>query len=375
MKKLITTILIFSLALAGLILGCAKEPKETKIGAAMPLTGEGAVYGEPQKRAAELAVEEINEKGGFLDKKVILSAQDDKAQPTDAANIAHLFVSMRGVVGVIGHPNSGNAIPASKIYNKGNKPYIVTSATNPIITQQGFKNVFRFAPTDDMQGISAAEFIFNRLGTHSLVIIHDNAAYGKGLATQVRDHFQSIGGKVVLFDAIIAGESDYRTILTKAKGYNPEVMFYGGMMPEGVILVRQAKELGLKSKFVFGDGCFDEEFKKLAGTDCKNVYISFLAPPWEKVATAAKFVEKYKSRYGTVPPFAPYGYDAVMVLAKGIEKANSTDSEKIIQALSDPTFAVQGVTGEIKFDQAGQTVGRSFYFYTFDDQGKLVLYE
>lgn len=375
MKKSITTILILTIISVELILSCTKNHKEIKIGAVMPLTGEGAVYGEPQKRAAEIVVEEINENGGLLGKKVTLIAQDDKAQPTDAVNIAHLFVSMKDIVGVIGHPNSGNAIPASKVYNKDNMPFIVTSATNPIITQQGFKNVFRFAPTDDMQGISAAEFIFNQLGIHSIVIIHDNAAYGKGLATQVRDHFESLGGKVVLFDAIIAGESDYRTILTKAKEYKPEVIFYGGMMPEGVILVRQAKELGIKNKFVFGDGCFDEEFRSLSGTDCENVYISFLAPPWEEVPTASEFVKKYKGRYETIPPFAPYGYDAVLVLAEGIRKARSSDHEKIVQALSDPTFVVQGVTGNITFDQNGQATGRRFYFYEFSEKGKLILYE
>lgn len=356
--------------------GCAKkESQEIKIGAVMPLTGEGAVYGEPQKRAAELAVEDLNAKGGLLGKKVVLSAQDDKAQTTEAVNIAHLFIASQDIVAVMGHPNSGNAIAASKIYNERKMPYVATTPTNPILTQQGFRYVFRFAPTDDIQGIAAAEFIFNRLKLRTAVVIHDNAAYGKGLATQVRDHFQSLGGKVPLFDALIAGEKDYRALLSKAASYKPEAIFYGGMLPEGSLLARQAKELGLKSKFVFGDGAFDERFIELSGTKGDNVYISFLAPPWEVIPAAKEFAEKYKTRYGPVPAFAPYGYDAVFVLAEAVKKAGSLDRERIIQALHDPGFTVQGVTGTIQFDKNGQTTGRGFFFYTFNNEGKLVLYE
>jgi branched-chain amino acid transport system substrate-binding protein len=368
-------ILVMALAIVLIVTQTKKEPKEISIGAAMPLTGEGAVYGEPQRRAAELAVQDINNKGGLLGKRITLDAQDDKAQPADAVNIANLFTSLRDVAGVFGYPNSGSAIPASKIFHSRKMPYVATSPTNPILTQQGFENVFRFAPTDDMQGISAAEFIFNRLKVHSIVIIHDNASYGKGIAMQVKKHFESLGGNVLFSEALITGERDYRSVLLKSKSYKPEAIFYGGMMPEGSILVKQAVELGLDTKFVFGDGCFDEKFRELAGTNCRNVYISFLAPPWEAVPTAKEFVEKYKARYGPVPPFAPYGYDAVIVLAEAIKRANSLAHEKIIQALSDPGFIVQGVTGEIKFDQNGQTTGRRFYFYIFNEQGKLVLYE
>lgn len=366
---LIASLMVFSFACT------KKEEKVIKIGAVMPLTGEGAVYGDPQRKAAEIAVTEINEKGGLLGKKVVLFVQDDKAQPTEAVNIAHLFTSSKDIVGVIGHPNSGNAIPASKIYHEKNLPYVVTSATNPVVTQQGFKNVLRFAPTDDMQGISEADFIHKVLKIKSIVIIHDNAAYGKGLATQVKEHFESLGGKVLLFDTIIAGESDYRSLLSKVKQYKPSVIFYGGMHPEAAKLIKQAKEFGLETKFVLGDGCFDEELIKLSGTDGKNVYISFLAPPWEEVPSAKNFTEKYNKLYGSVPPFAPYGYDAIMVLAEGIKRASSPESNKIIAALRSPDFQLDGVTGKIKFNENGQVTDRSFYFYTFNYNGKLVLYK
>jgi branched-chain amino acid transport system substrate-binding protein len=105
------------------------------------------------------------------------------------------------------------------------------------------------------------------------------------------------------------------------------------------------------------------------------VYISFLAAPWKRVPSAKSFVEKYQKLYGNVPPFAPYGYDAVMVLAEGIRKAGSVDGTKVVTALHAPDFTWDGVTGKIKFDANGQVTDRSFYFYTFDTNGNFALYE
>lgn len=352
-----------------------QDPDVIKIAFIAPLTGDGAVYGVPQRNAAQVAVDEINAQGGLLGKKLELVPFDDKASPKEATTIANKICVMKGVVAVVGHPNSGTAIPASKLYNRRGIPFVVTTATNPVITHQGFNNVFRFAPTDDMQGSSAAHFIYHKLSVHKLVIIHDNTAYGKGLAENVKGTFASLGGDVPLYDAIMPGQQEYRGIIAKISEKKPKAVFYGGMMPEGAKLVRQAKELGLDTIFIFGDGCFDEQFRNLSRTDCRNVYISFLAPPWEKLTSANKFCQKYKAQFHSLPAFAPYGYDGIMVVAEAIRRAKSTDAQKLIRALHDPTFSLQGVTGKITFNNRGQTVDRRFYFYTFDTRGQLVLHE
>lgn len=372
-RKIIIPVVFILLIVTIIILFLDKEQGDTIIiGAAMPLTGDGAIYGVPQRNAAELAVEEINAKVGLLGKKVVLDAQDDQANPTQAVNVARYFVSNKNVVGVIGFPNSGNAIAAAKIFNENNMPYVASSPTNPKLTQLGYKNVFRFAPTDDMQGISAAEFIYYKLGINQIVMLNDNQAYGNGLAIQVKNHFEKIGGKILLFDNIVSGQKDYRNILSKTKTLKPKAIFYGGMLEEGAKIVKQAEEIKLKTYFVFGDGCFDEKFKELASTDCKNVFISFLAPPWDEISTSKQFVEKFKKKYRQdVPPFAPYGYDAVIVLSKAIEKANSTGKGKIIETLKNINY--KGITGDIWFNGNGQTPDRDFYFYRFNDLGNLVL--
>ena len=347
--------------------------KDIYIGAAMPLTGDGASYGVPQKLAAELAVAEINKAGGVLGRHLQLVPEDDQAQPVQAANVARLLAADPRIVAVLGHPNSGNAMPASRIYHESGVPYIVTSATNPAITKQGFSNVFRFAPTDDMQGRSAADFAYDELHSRRLAVLHDNATYGEGLARNARDRFRERGGTVALFDAIQAGQANYRPVLRVVRDSRPDALFYGGMLPEAAVLLREARELGLDFPMIFGDGAFDTRLLSLSGTDGKGVYVSFLAPPWKDVKSSTAFFDAYKARYGEVPPFAPYGYDAVLVIAQAIRRAHSTNRGKILRALQDPSFRVNGATGPISFDHDGQTDRGRFYFYTFNESGAFVL--
>jgi len=370
------TLLFLLLIMVSLICTCGKNNEgPIKIAAVMPLTGEGAVYGVPQKNAAELAAKTLNDNGGVLGRAIEIISYDDKALASEAANIAKMVTSRKDIIGIIGHPNSGNAIAASKIYNESNLPYIATSPANPVLTQQGFQNVFRFAPTDDMQGFSSAEFVYNKLKIKSAVVFHDNASYGKGLADNFSKRYQELGGKIPMLEGLIPGQNDYRSILLKAKKHNPSVIFFGGMLTEGSIIIRQAKEINFEVKFVFGDGCFDERLKELSGTECNNVFISFLAPPWSEIPSAKDFVDKYNNTYGSLPPFAPYGYDAIMVLAKGIMLANSTNNVKVIAALRGENFGIEGITGPIMFNNNNQTTNRRFYFYRFNEYGKLIMYQ
>jgi branched-chain amino acid transport system substrate-binding protein len=365
-------LILFVLSLV--VFGCTNNNDTIKIGAAMPLTGDGATYGVPQRNAMQLAVEEINANGGIIGKKIVIDFQDDKAQTKEAVNIAQRFSLDKNIVAVLGYPNSGNAIAASKVFNQNNIPYIATSPTNPYLTRQGFNNVFRFAPTDSMQGLSIAEFIKNKLHINDLIILHDNGAYGKGLALIVEKCFKETGGNILLFDGIIPGKKDYKTNLLKIKGLNPRCIFYGGMMPEGIILVKQADELNVKTNIVLPDGCYDITFSKQSGTDCKNVYFSFLSPPWEEFSSSKIFTTRYQNKFHeSVPPFAPYGFDAVLVLTEAIKIAKSSQRNDIINTLRGKNFQVNGITGKITFDKMGQSVDRRFYFYSFSPEGRLVL--
>lgn len=357
---------------------CHRGPARSttiKIAFVGPLTGDNAVFGVPQRNAAQLAVEDINGRGGVLGAPLELVVEDDAGQAKNAVLVAQKLAADKGVVAVTGHPNSGCAIPASKVYHDAGLLFVTSTATNPVLTEQGFENVFRFAPTDDMQGFSLAEFIYRTLGHTSVVLLHDNGAYGKGIEGNVKARYSALGGSVLLEDAIDPKTLDFRQVLLKVKRLKPPVVFYGGMLPEGARLVKQAKEVGLTTVFVFGDGCYDETFATLAGTDCRNVYISFLAAPVDHIASAKSFYERYKARYGDVPSFfTPYAYDAVFVVADAIGKAGRADRAALIAPLRQPSYSFAGVTGPIHFDPKGQAIDRSFFFYTFDSAGKLALY-
>ena len=370
----IVMVVVGFLIAVNVLQSCSKKGRTISVGAVFPLAGDNAVFGVPQRNAAQLAVDEINADGGVLGKQLVLVVEDDAGQAKTATLAAQKIIADKNLVAVVGHPNSGCAIPASKIYYEAGVPFVTSTATNPTLTDQGYENVFRFAPTDDMQGFSIAEFICNKLGHQSVVLLHDNGAYGKGIEGNVKLRFTDLGGRVLLEDAIDPKALDFKQVLLKIKQLSPPVVFYGGMLPEGARLVRQAKQVGLEAVFVFGDGCYDETFVELAGTDCRNVYISFLAAPADQMESAKAFYGRYKARFGDQPSFfAPYAYDAISVIADAIGKASSSDRAAIIRELHQPTYVFDGVTGPIRFNDKGQSTDRSFYFYTFDEHGKLVL--
>jgi len=367
-----TRSLMLTISLSLLLMGCSK--KEVVVIGVGPLTGEGAVYGKPQIEAAAMAIEEINRAGGLLGQQIKFIPYDDKKDPKEAVSIAQQVVINSNVIAVIGHPNSGAAMAASKVYNQHRYPFIVSSATNPQITDQGFDNVFRFAPTDAMQGKSIALFVKNTLARNSLWIIYSNMEYGKGLAESVRENFLAQGGIVKYFDSTEPNATDYRPAIAKLKSTNPEIIVFPAMLPEAAKFIRQLKEQNVKATVILGDGAFDENLKSLSGSDCSKVILSFLVPPWETIPTAKTFVEKFTQKYGSLPPFAPYGYETIEVLATAVTKANSFDRDKIITALHSSDFTVKGITGTITFDQKGQARDRLFSFYKFSANGKLIAY-
>lgn len=370
---MILKILILGLFSLLLMAGCApKESNVIKIGLVAPLTGDQAEIGIDEQNGAQLAVDEVNAKGGLLGKKVVLVPLDDKHDPKEAVNAANKLVSDPAVVGVVGHLNSGTSIPASAVYNRAGIAMISPSATNPQLTRQGFKNVFRVCTTDEVQGPAMADFLVKDKKFRKIVILHDKSAYGQGLADTFKVQAEKNGATILLYEGITQGDKDFSAVLTKIKGLNPDVIYFGGMHSEGGLLARQGKDLGLRAAIAGGDGMFGTEFSKVAGPAARKAYVSFLAPPFEKLDSAKGFVDAYTAKYGPIKQYAPYAYDAAKVMLEAIEKAGSTHKDAIIKAVAE-TKEFPGVTGKISFDENGDTTNKRFYFYTFDSEGKPVL--
>jgi branched-chain amino acid transport system substrate-binding protein len=372
-------------AVATLVLfGCGKggdktaatptDGLEVKIGHVAPLTGPIAHLGKDNENGARLAIEEINKSGLTIDgKKVVLTLvpEDDAEDPKTATQVAQKLVDAK-VVGVVGHLNSGTSIPASKIYSDAGITQVSPSATNPDFTKQGFKTTYRLVATDAQQGPALANYVVNTLKAKTVAIIDDSTQYGKGLADEFEKTIKAAGVQVVTREASNNKATDFKAILTKVKGKKPDVIMYGGMDATGGPLTKQAAELGIKAKVVGGDGMCTEKLAELAGEAVINVTCSEAGMALSKMAQGADFQKRYKERFNTdVQIYAPFTYDAVYVLVDSMKRANSADPAKILAAM--PDTKMNGLVGNIAFDNKGDMKEGVITLYDFKDKKKTVL--
>ena len=347
---------------------------EVKIGHVAPLTGPIAHLGKDNENGARLALEEINKAGLTIDgKKVVLTLvpEDDAEDPKTATQVAQKLVDAK-VVGVVGHLNSGTSIPASKIYSDAGITQISPSSTNPDYTKQGFKTTYRLVATDAQQGPALGNYVANTLKAKTVAIIDDSTQYGKGLADEFEKTVKAAGLKVVTREASNNKATDFKAILTKVKGSKPDVIMYGGMDATGGPLAKQATELGIKAKIVGGDGMCTEKLIELAGEAVVNVTCSEAGKALSKMAQGADFQKRYKERFNSdVQIYAPFTYDAVYVLVDSMKRSNSTDPAKILAAM--PDTKMQGLVGNIAFDNKGDMKEGVITLYDFKDKKKTVL--
>lgn len=332
-----------------LTVACAEQDENViRIGAAGPMTGDQSKMGMDLRNSVELAVSEWNDRGGVLGRKIVLLAGDDQADPKQAVSIANKFINQKAVA-VVGHWNSSCSIPASSYYDKAGMVMITPATTNPKLTLQGFKKVFRVCGTDDQQGRVAADYVMNKLKIKRVAVIHDKTAYGQGLA----DFFKNaLGGRVhvVFYDGIVQRDADYRSVLTAIKEKKPELYFFGGIYPEAGRLVRQAKEIGLNIPMMTGDGVYDPTFIAIAGKASGGTYITFGKDP-AGLPTAKAFIDKYKKRYGEPGPYSIYAYDAANIILSAIERTGAADGAGLAEYISRTSF--KGAFGDISFDGNG----------------------
>ena len=341
-----------------------------KIGHVGPTTGPQAHLGKDNENGARMAIDDANAKGVMIDGKKVkfeLDAQDDQADPKQGTIVAQKLVDDK-VAGVVGHLNSGTSIPASKIYNDAGLPQISPSATNPKLTLQGFKNVFRVMANDVQQGSVIGKAAVETLGAKKIAIIDDKTAYGAGLADETEKAAKAAGGTIVAREYTNDKATDFKAILTKIKAKNPDVIMYGGMDAQGGPMVKQMKELGIKAKYIAGDGVCSAEWPKLAGGAAEGQYCTQAGVPPDKMANAADFVKRFTAKYGPIQVYAPYSYDAGMTLIEAMKKANSTDPAKYLPELAKISY--QGITAKIEFDEHGDTKNGAITLYQVKD-GKL----
>jgi branched-chain amino acid transport system substrate-binding protein len=354
------------------LLGGAASAQDlvVKIGHVGPTSGAIAHLGKDNENGARMAIEELNAKGvmiGGKKAKFELLAEDDAGDPKQGTSAAQKLVDSK-VNGVIGHLNSGTSIPASKIYSDAGIPQISPSATNPKFTRNGYKTTFRVVADDVHLGGTLGRYAVDQLKGKSIAVIDDRTAYGQGVADEFEKGVKGKGGKIADRQFTNDKATDFTAILTAIKSKNPDVVFFGGMDAVAGPMLRQMKQLGINAKFMGGDGICSGELPKLAaGTMGDGQVVCAEAGGVEGTQKAGmeKFRGDFKKKFNAdVQIYAPYVYDAVMVMADAMVKANSADPAKYLPVLAK-TAGYKGVTGDIAFDNKGDIKNGALTLYTY----------
>ncbi len=372
MRTVFAVVVMLTLLVPITALGVGAQSATVKIGVPVPLSGGNAKMGDDIAKAARMAAEEMNAKGGVLKRKIEIVAFDDACDAQQAVTAAHKLIDA-GVVAVAGGYCSGAAIPASAVYHDAGVAFVADASSNPKLTDQGFANVFRVIGRDDQQGPYAAGFMMKKLMAKRIAIIHDNTVYAKGLADATKAALDGKPGvQVVFFDAVTPGEKDFSAVLTKVKSLKPDVTYYTGYYPEGGLVAKQFKELGVSGKFMAGDANNDPTFVSEAGNTSEGVFITSTPLPQDQ-STAKAFVDRYKKRWNQDPgPYSALEYDAVGVVVDAIKRVKGTDRAAIVKAIM-ATKAYKGATGAISFDKKGDRTSVLYITYIIKG-GKFVPY-
>jgi branched-chain amino acid transport system substrate-binding protein len=334
-----------------------------------PLTGSIAHLGKDDENGVALAIAHANGKKLVIDGKPVtfkMVSEDDQADPKTGTTVAQKLVDAK-VAAVVGHLNSGVTIPASEIYNKAGIPVISGSATNPTLTERGLKTVFRTVGRDDQQGPAIAAYIAGELKGKKVAIIDDKTAYGEGLANEVEKALKGAKVSIVGRERTTDKETDFKAILTKIKAKNPDVVFHGGMDATGGPMLKQARELGIKAVFAFGDGACTDEMSKLAGSASEGMACSQAGLP--AVAASKDFQDAFKAKFGEIKQYAPYFYDGTMAMVEAMKKANSVDPAKFTPEVFNVSF--QGATGKVEFDAKGDRKDAEMTIFRMGKDGKI----
>ena len=363
MKKKLN-VLISSVLVASVLSGCSatsmgksSNSNNIKVGLNYELSGNVATYGQSISSGIELAFEELNKNGGVLGKQLESVKVDNKSDNTEAANVATRLATRDKVVALLGPATSGNTKAASPAAMQNKIPLISASATADDVTIDSNGKVreyiFKTCFSDSFQGVMMSNFAYNDLGLKNAAVLVDTTSdYSKGLAKSFKETYVKLGGSVAMEEAYQAKDTDFKAVLTKIKGLNPDVLFIPGYYEEAGLIIRQARDLGLNIPVLGGDGYESPKLTEIAGKTALNkVYYTSHYSSKDTSAEVVKFREDFNKKYGKDPDaFGALGYDMAYYFADALKRAGEVDSSKLKDTLAD-TKDFKGVTGSFTIDE------------------------
>ena len=343
----------------------AAKAQDIVIATAGPMTGQNAAFGEQMRRGAEMAVADINAKGGVMGRKLRLEIGDDACDPKQAVAVANQLASKK-VVFVAGHFCSGSSIPASEVYAEEGILQISPASTNPVLTDRGakFKNVFRVCGRDDQQGVVGGDYIMEHFKGKNIAVVHDKSQYGKGLADFAKKRLNDRGVHEVMYEAITAGDKDFSALISKLKQAKVEVIYFGGYHTEAGLIARQSLDQGLNAVLVGGDALVTQEFWSIAGKAGERTFMTFDADP-RKNPVAAPVVAKFRAQGYDPEGYTLYTYAAIQVFVEAATQAKSTKSSDLEKVMRSASFAT--MLGRVAFDAKGDVTTPAYRVYAWKD--------
>lgn len=370
MKKFCTIIGIILLIFA--LTGCIDEKQDDiQIGALLPLTGDGALYGQMAKKAIDLAVEEINTEGGINGKKLSVIYEDTQINPNLATSGATKLITVDKVPAIIGTMASNTFLPVIPIVQKNKVVIISPSATSSEITKAG-DYIFRTIVSDIYDGKAMAQFAYNEMEFRNVSVFYVDEAGPRGVSIAFMEEFEKLGGQVLAEEKGYQEGTDFRTQITKIIDTNPDAVYFAGYAKETVTFLTQAKESGLNKQLMTHQLIEDPDVINRSRGSAEGVIFTSPKLILETSGQDVKdFYDKFKNKYGEEPHnFAPNSYDAVMLVSNAMKKYG-TDPENFKQGLYE-VEGYQGASGEITIDENGD-IDQAMQIMVIKD-GKTELY-
>jgi len=344
---------------AALTLSLTSAQAEVLVAVAGPLSGQNISLGEQVHRGAQLAVADLNAKGGVLGQQIRLLVGDDACDPDQAVAVAQKLVA-DGAIFVVGHVCSHSSIPASKVYEDAGVVMISPASTNPRLTDEGGPLIFRVVGRDDEQGRVAGDYLADNWGTRKIAILHDNSTYGQGLAEETKKQLNSRGIGEALYADYAPGLIDYSELVAGIGAASIDVIYVGGYSAEAGLILREARDQGLQVQLVGGDSLTTEEFWLTAGPAGEGTLMTF-GPDPRRNPEAAEVVGRLRAENFEPEGYTLYAYGAVQTWAQAVIFAEELSPEAVSDGLRANRFST--VLGEIGFDENGDVTAPSYVWY------------
>jgi branched-chain amino acid transport system substrate-binding protein len=344
----------------------AQDSNVIKIASHSPLSGGQSLMGTAIRNGADLAVRQLSKALVDLGFKVEFVPFDDQATPDVGVSNAQNIVNDAAILGVIGHLNSGVAIPSSEVYNKADLVLVSPANTGVAVTDRGYPTVNRVCGRDDAQGAAGANYAVDMLKIKSAYVLSDKTAYGDGVAAFFADALTAAGVDV-LGNESTTETSNFDAIITPILAQQPDLVYFGGMYNQASVFFKQARDKGLKSQFMGPDGLDNSDMAKIAGEASVGLIYTTAAGPASAYPAAKKLIEDYTATFQIKPePYAAEAYASTQILLAAIEKAVKDNGGKLPtrRQVADNVRATKDfdtVIGKITFDANGDPSYATYY--------------